>query len=389
MQIPFKYSLRNFSTRKLTNVITVSGVALVVFVFAAVLMMAYGIQKTLKATGQNDNVHIARKSANGEISSIIDGETQNIIRSLPYIAKTGDGKPIISYEPVVVINLKKVDGGLSNVTVRGVSPQVEKLRPQVKIVEGRMFKWGTRELIVGSGLINRFKGANIGDKVKFAGDNWTIVGEFTTDGSGFDSELWGDALQLLDAFNRGSTVSIVTLKLDNANNYDKFKRAFESDRRLEQFEPEIEQQYYEEQSELMSNFIRILGIFVTIIFSLGATIGAMITMYAAVANRTREIGTMRALGFRRRNIMVVFLSESIMISLAGGIVGLILASFLQFFSISTLNFASFSELQFSFAVSPTIIISSLIFALIMGIIGGFLPSIRAARKNIVDSLRGG
>ena len=389
MQIPFKYSLRNFSTRKLTNVITVSGVALVVFVFAAVLMMAYGIQKTLKATGQNDNVHIARKSANGEISSIIDGETQNIIRSLPYIAKTGDGKPIISYEPVVVINLKKVDGGLSNVTVRGVSPQVEKLRPQVKIVEGRMFKWGTRELIVGSGLINRFKGANIGDKVKFAGDNWTIVGEFTTDGSGFDSELWGDALQLLDAFNRGSTVSIVTLKLDNANNYDKFKRAFESDRRLEQFEPEIEQQYYEEQSELMSNFIKILGIFVTIIFSLGATIGAMITMYAAVANRTREIGTMRALGFRRRNIMIVFLSESIMISLAGGIVGLILASFLQFFSISTLNFASFSELQFSFAVSPSIIISSLIFALVMGIVGGFLPSIRAARKNIVDSLRGG
>ena len=389
MQIPFKYSLRNFSTRKLTNVITVSGVALVVFVFAAVLMMAYGIQKTLKATGQNDNVHIARKSANGEISSIIDGETQNIIRSLPYIAKTGDGKPIISYEPVVVINLKKVDGGLSNVTVRGVSPQVEILRPQVKLVEGRMFKWGTRELIVGSGLINRFKGANIGDKVKFAGDNWTIVGEFTTDGSGFDSELWGDALQLLDAFNRGSTVSIVTLKLDNANNYDKFKRAFESDRRLEQFEPEIEQQYYEEQSELMSNFIKILGIFVTIIFSLGATIGAMITMYAAVANRTREIGTMRALGFRRRNIMIVFLSESIMISLAGGIVGLILASFLQFFSISTLNFASFSELQFSFAVSPSIIISSLIFALVMGIVGGFLPSIRAARKNIVDSLRGG
>jgi putative ABC transport system permease protein len=344
MQIPFKYSYRNFATRKLTNLITVSGVALVVFVFAAVLMMAYGIQKTLKATGQSDNVHIARKSATGEISSIIDGETQNIISSLPYIAKTSDGKPIISYEPVVVINLEKVDGGLSNVTVRGVSPQVEKLRPQVKLVEGRMFKWGTRELIVGSGLIDRFKGANIGDKVKFAGDDWTIVGEFTTDGSGFDSELWGDALQLLDAFNRGSTVSIVTLKLDNANNYDKFKRAFESERRLEQFEPEIEQQYYEEQSELMSNFIRILGIFVTVIFSLGAIIGAMITMYAAVANRTKEIGTMRALGFRRRNIMVVFLSESIMISLAGGIVGLILASFLQFFSISTLNFASFSEL---------------------------------------------
>ncbi|HKI77079.1 MAG TPA: ABC transporter permease [Ignavibacteriaceae bacterium] len=389
MQIPFKYSFRNFATRRLTNIITVSGVALVVFVFAAVLMMAYGIQKTLKATGEKDNVLISRKSANGEISSIIDGDTQNIIRSLPYVAKTSDGKPIISYEPVVVINLEKVGGGMSNITVRGVSQEIQKLRPQVKLIEGRMFNWGTRELIVGSGITDRFEGAKIGDKVKFAGDQWTIVGIFSSDGSGFDSELWGDALQLLDAFNRANTVSTVTLKLTSADDFDKFKRAFESDRRLQQFEPKIEQQYFEEQSELMSNFIRILGIFITIIFSLGATIGAMITMYAAVANRTREIGTMRALGFRRRNIMIVFLTESIMISFVGGVIGLILASFLQFFSISTLNFASFSELQFSFAVSPSIIFSSLVFAVVMGIIGGFLPSVRASRKKIVDSLRAG
>ncbi len=389
MHIPFKYSLKNFKSRKLTNIITVAGVALVVFVFAAVLMMAYGIKKTLVATGEPDNVLIARKSANGEISSIIDGDTQNIIRSLPYIAKTSDGKPIISGEPVVVINLNKVGGGLSNVTVRGVSEQISLLRPQVKLTEGRMFNFGTRELIVGSGITDRFVGAKIGDKIKFAGDEWTIVGKFSAGGSGFDSEIWGDALQLLDAFNRGSTVSTVTLKLTNADDFDKFKKAFESDRRLQQFEPKIEKKYFEEQSELMANFIRILGIFITIIFSLGATIGAMITMYAAVANRSREIGTLRALGFKRRSVMTVFLFESLLISLAGGLIGLFLASFLQFFSISTLNFASFSELQFSFALSPSIIFSSLVFAAFMGILGGFLPSVRAARKNIVESLRAG
>lgn len=389
MHIPFKYSLKNFKSRKLTNIITVAGVALVVFVFAAVLMMAYGIKKTLVATGEPDNVLIARKSANGEISSIIDGDTQNIIRSLPYIAKTSDGKPIISGEPVVVINLNKIGGGLSNVTVRGVSEQISLLRPQVKLTEGRMFNFGTRELIVGSGITDRFVGAKIGDKIKFAGDEWTIVGKFSAGGSGFDSEIWGDALQLLDAFNRGSTVSTVTLKLTNADDFDKFKKAFESDRRLQQFEPKIEKKYFEEQSELMANFIRILGIFITIIFSLGATIGAMITMYAAVANRSREIGTLRALGFKRRSVMTVFLFESLLISLAGGLIGLFLASFLQFFSISTLNFASFSELQFSFALSPSIIFSSLVFAAFMGILGGFLPSVRAARKNIVESLRAG
>lgn len=389
MQIPFRYSIKNFRKRKLTNAITVTGVALVVFVFAAVLMMAYGIQKTLIATGAEDNVLIARKSATGEISSIIDGDTQNIITSLPYIKKSPDGKPIISYEPVVIINLEKAGGGMSNLTVRGVSPEIKYLRPQVKLIEGRMFNWGTRELIVGTGLTDRFVGAKIGDKVKFAGDHWTIVGLFSSDGSGFDSEFWGDSKQLLNAFNRANSVSTVTLKLNNKNDFDQFKRAFESDRRLNQFEPKVEKVFFEEQSELMANFIRYLGIFITIIFSLGATIGATITMYAAVANRTVEIGTLRALGFKRRSVLIVFLSESLMISLAGGILGLVIASGLQFFSISTLNFTSFSELQFSFALSPMIILLSLGFSAMMGIIGGFLPSVRAARKNIVDSLRAG
>jgi ABC-type antimicrobial peptide transport system permease subunit len=184
-------------------------------------------------------------------------------------------------------------------------------------------------------------------------------------------------------------VSTVTLKLDNPDNFDSFKNVFESDKRLQQFEPQIEQQYFENQSKLMENFIRALGIFITIIFSFGAVLGAMITMYAAVANRTVEIGTLRSLGFRRRSILSAFLIESLSIALVGGAIGLLLASFLQYFTVSTLNFGSFAELTFSFALSPEIIIGSLAFAGFMGFVGGFLPSVRAARLNIVNALRAG
>jgi putative ABC transport system permease protein len=387
MKIPFKYTVKNFTSRKLTTFITIFGVALVVFVFTAVLMMAYGIQKTLKATGQPDNVIVTRKAANGEISSLVDGETQDIVRTLPHIAVDKNGKQIISKEPVVIINLEKLSGGMSNVTVRGVSDVVFELRPQVKIIEGQMFKFGLRELIVGSGVTGRFKGAGIGNEVKFAGDSWKIVGIFDSDGSGFDSEMWGDSQALLNAFNRGSTVSSMTLKLDDASNFEDFKKQFEFDKRLQQFEPKIEQQYFEEQSEFMAAFIRIIGIVITVIFSFGAMIGAAITMYAAVANRTVEVGTLRALGFKRRSILIVFLIESLVIALTGGAIGIFLASFLQFFNISTLNFQSFSELAFSFSLSPSIIITSLIFSVIMGIIGGFLPSVRASRLKIVNALR--
>jgi ABC-type antimicrobial peptide transport system permease subunit len=388
MKVPFKYVIKNFKTRKLTTFITVTGITLVVFVFAAVLMMAYGIQKTLIATGSPNNVLIARKSSNGEISSIITGDVRNVIKTLPYIAKGEDGKPIISEEPVVIINLEIKKGGMSNITVRGVSPQVMKLRPQIRLKEGRMFNPAMRELIVGKAISEKFVGAQIGSSIRFAGDNWTIVGLFESEGSGFDSEVWGDSDQLLNAFKRGNAVSTVTFKMTNQADFEKIKREFETDRRLVQFEPKIEQKFFEEQSELMAGFIRVLGIFITVIFSLGATIGASITMYAAVANRTIEIGTLRSLGFSRRSILIAFLSESITIALIGCAAGLFFASFLQFFSISTLNFSSFSELSFSFALNSSIIITTIIFAVMMGIVGGFFPSVRAARLNIVTALRG-
>ncbi|NUM69705.1 MAG: ABC transporter permease [Ignavibacteriaceae bacterium] len=386
--IPIKYTVKSLERRKLTTLITVFGIALVAFVFAAVLMMAYGIQKTLKATGEPDNIKIMRKSAQGEISSIIDGDAQQIIATSRFVVRTAGGKPLVSNEPVVIINLQRDDGAMGNLTVRGVNETYKLLRPTMKITGGREFRFGVNELIVGEAILRKFPDAGVGKKIKFAGGEWTIVGVFSTDGSGFDSEFWADAKQVLSAFNRGSAVSTITTKLTSPDQLDAFNLFLAKDKRLNQFEAKLEQQYYEELSEALSTFINIVGIFVTVIFSFGATIGAAITMYAAVANRTVEIGTMRALGFSRRSILSAFLIESLLLSIIGGASGLILASFLSFVKISTLNFSSFSEITFSFAMSPQIIISSMMFALIMGFIGGFLPSVRAARLNIVNALRG-
>ncbi len=386
--IPLKYTINSLKRRKLTTSITIVGVALVAFVFTAVLMMAYGIEKTLQDTGSPDNIKVVRKSATGEISSLIDGDAQSIIATSNMIVKSKEGKPLVSNEPVVLINLTSEEGGTGNLMVRGVNETYKELRPQVKIVDGREFRFGVNELIVGEGLFKKFPDAALGKKIKFAGGDWLVVGVFSTDGSGFDSELWGDAKQILSSFNRGNTVSTMTIKLGSADQLDQFNKFLMKDTRLNMFEAKAEQQYYAEQSEAMSMFISIVGIFVTVIFSFGATIGATITMYSAVANRTVEIGTLRALGFSRRSILSAFLIESLFLSMLGGLLGLLLASSLSFVQISTLNFSSFSEIAFKFSLSPQIIISSLIFALFMGFIGGFLPSIRAARLNIVNALRG-
>ena len=387
MQIPLKYIVRSSVSRRLTTAITMLGVALVVFVFSAVLMMANGVQKTLRSTGSDDNMIVVRKAAMSEIMSILDREAAGIIVNLPQVARDADGRPMSSKEVVVIINLNKLGAdGISNVTVRGVEEAAFQLRPQVRIVQGRMFRWGAREVIAGAGITNRFVGAQIGEKVKFGGDLWTVVGIFDAEGSGFDSELWGDLNQIADAFKR-SSLSTVTVRLKNPDEFAEVVSAFEADNRLQYFAPKREKKFFEEQSEMMATFIRILGIFITVIFSTGAMIGAMITMYGAVANRTVEIGTLRALGFYRRSILLAFLLESLFLSLGGGLVGLGIASLLQFFTISTLNLGSFSELAFSFALSPSIVAISLGFSLLMGFIGGFLPAVGAARLNIIQALR--
>ena len=388
MNIPFKYTVRNLLTRRLTTGLTVIGIALVVFVFTAVLMMAEGVRKTLIATGSDENVMVLRKSATGEITSIIGREEVNIIKALPHIAQQPDGKPLASGEAVVIVNLNYQKGkGFGDVTCRGVTPGGMTLRPPGRLIQGRMFQWGSREIVVGHSIYKRFEGVTLGEKIKYGGDLWTVVGVMDSDGSGFDSEIWGDVDQLSQAFGRLSAVSIALLRLDNPANFDDFKAAFMKDIRLQYFDAKREKQFYDEQSEDLAFFIRILGTVVTIIFSAGAMIGAMITMFAAVSNRTVDIGTLRALGFRRRNILWTFFVESIFLALFGGAAGIIFASILQFFSVSMINFTSFTELAFKFAVTSEIMFKSVIFAVAMGIIGGFLPAVRASQLNIVKALR--
>ena len=390
MKVPLKYMIKNFRNRKTSTIITVAGITLVIFVFSAVLMLANGVRKTLASTGSPDNVVVTRKGANGEISSIIGGEIQDVVATLPYIARDTSGASIISAQPVVVINLTTPDGALNNVTLRGVNARtIFELHPNIEIVQGRMFNPSLHEVIVGESVAKRYPQARIGGSIKLAGGHWTVVGVFDAHGSGFDSEIWGDYRQVQQAFDRGNYVSSITLKLDKASDFQKFKEAFSLDKRLSEYQATPEPEYFAEQSQSLTTFIKVLGIFVTVIFSIGAAIGAMITMYSEVANRTVEIGTMRALGFGRRSVLTVFLLEAILISLVGGAIGIVLSSFLQFISITTLNYSSFSDLTFSFAMTASTVQASIIFAIIMGFVGGFLPSARAARLNIVSALRGG
>ena len=386
MTVPFRYIVKSFGARRLTTAMTALGVALVVFVFAAVLMMANGIRQTLRSTGSDDNVLVLRKAANSETLSVLDRDVAVLVTGMPEVARSSTGAPLASRESSVIINMEKLAGGMSNVTVRGVEPPAFELRPQVRLVAGRTFRWGAREIIVGSSIARRFAGAGIGARIRFAGDVWTVVGVFDAGGSGFDSEIWGDSNQIMDAFKR-SSYSTLTLRLRDPEAFNRFVAAWESDNRLLHYDAKIESKFFEEQSEMMATFIRILGLFITTIFSAGATIGAMITMYGAVAGRTVEIGTMRALGFQRRSILAAFMGEALLLALVGGGFGLALASLLRFVTISTLNFASFSELAFSFTLSPRIAVSAIAFALAMGLAGGFLPAFRAARLDIVGALR--
>jgi putative ABC transport system permease protein len=386
MGIPYSYSLRNLWTRRLTTVLTAAGMALVVFVFAATLMLAEGLRKTLIATGSYDNAVVIRKSSNAEVQSAVDRLQASIIESQPEVALADDGQPLLAKEMVVLINLpKRANNKPANVVIRGVSSRSLLLRPQVTLSAGRMPRPGSAEVIAGKSIAQRFQGGGIGETVRFGMRNWTVVGTFDAGNTGFSSEIWGDVEQLMQAFRR-PVYSSVIFKLRDPAEFDKFKTRVESDPRLT-VEVKREKRFYEEQSEVMAKFLRILGLTLTITFSLGAVIGAMITMYAAVAQRVTEIGTLRAIGFQRRSILMAFVLESLFLGLIGGGVGLFLASFLQLITVSTMNWQTFAELAFSFTLTAPIAAKSLTFALIMGLVGGFLPAVRVARMNIIDALR--
>ena len=384
--IPFSYIARNLWVRRVTTLLTAGGMALVVFVFATVLMMGEGIRATLVATGQPDNVLLLRKGAGAEINSGIERAKAAMVESLDGIATNGEGRRLVSKEPVVLINLpKRSNGKPSNVTVRGTSALGLELRPQVRVIEGRMFRPGTSEIIAGRSVASGFRGAALGETLRFAQRDWVVVGVFDSDKTAFDSEIWGDAEQMMAAFRR-PVYSTLVLRLNQREALAGLKAAIEADPRL-QLDVKPETQFYAEQSEALATFIRILGLSLSVIFSIGAIVGAMITMFAAVAQRVGEIGTLRALGFRRGAVLVAFLAESLLLSLVGGVVGLAAASGMQAVDISTTNFQTFSEIAFQFRLTPAIAAQTLLFALAMGFVGGFIPAWRAARLKIVDGLR--
>ena len=389
MAVPFSYSFRNLWKRRMTTILTVSGMALVVFVFAAVLMMAAGLQKTLVETGSPNNVVVVRKASTSEVMSSIERKSASIVEMLPQVAAGPQGQPMMAKESVVLIALKKKgdeqSSSHSNVVVRGIGAESLPLRPQAKLVAGRMLRMGSSEVIVGNSIAKGFQGVGLQQTLSWGMRTWTVVGIFDAGNTGFSSEVWGDVDQVMQAFRRPIYSSLI-FRLQNPDAFDAAKTAIENDPRLT-LEARRETKYYRDQSEMMAKFLRILGTSLTIIFSIGAIIGAMITMYSAVANRTAEIGTLRALGFRRRNILLAFLTESLLLGFIGGCLGLFFASFMQFITISTVNFQTFSELAFKFILTPGIVMQSMMFALTMGLIGGVLPALRASRLKIVDALR--
>jgi ABC-type antimicrobial peptide transport system permease subunit len=380
------YSVRNLAARRVTTAMTAIGMALVVFVFAAVLMLAHGLDRTMVSTGSPDNALITRRSATAETQSFIARDQAQVILAADEIARGADGQPLAGAETVSIINLpKRGTGKPSNVQIRGVSNVAMALRPQITLVEGRQWQPGSSEVIVGRAVASRFQGAGLGETLRFALRDWTVVGVFDGGGTGFDSEIWVDADQMMQAFRR-TIFSSVLARVPDKQAFNALKTRLEADPRLT-VDVTRESAYYAAQSEILANFIRVLGLLVTAIFSVGAVIGAMITMYAAVANRTPEVGALRALGFSRRAIWAAFVAEALALSLLGGAVGLCAAWSLQFVQISAVNFATFTEIAFGFSLSPMIILQSLVFAALMGFVGGVLPAIRAGRLRIVDALR--
>jgi ABC-type antimicrobial peptide transport system permease subunit len=388
MAVPIAYSVRNLLARKLTTILTISGMALVVFVFASILMMAEGLRHTLVETGTPDNVVVIRKGAESEVQSGIERDKAAVIEAFPEIATAEKGGALSAREIVVLVNLaRRGEEKQSHVQVRGIGENSLELRPQVRIAEGRMPRPGSNEIIAGRQIAGRFQGGGMGETLRFGAREWRIVGTFEAGSTGFSSEIWADADQLMQAFRRQAYSSMI-FRLRSRDLLPAVQQRIETDPRLT-LDARPENEYYARQSEMMANFLRILGISLTVIFSLGAVIGAMITMYAAVSNRTAEIGTLRALGYRRRSILAAFITESLFLGLSGGIAGLLFASLLQFFTVSTVNFQTFAELAFRFTLTPGIFLDALAFAVVMGLAGGILPALRASRMQIIDALRTG
>lgn len=386
MPIPVGYSIKNVWMRSRTVIFTIGGIALVVFVFTAVQMLTLGIRTTLVGTGSEENGIAVQRSAISETSSSLQRGDYNLLKTLPGIAPGADGLPLACGETVVLVTQpKRGTGAKVNAVFRGTELKVMELRPTVKLTSGRMFTPGTSEIIIGGGVERLFENCSIGNTVTFNQRKWTIVGVFEAGRSGFDSEIWGDVLQVQQAFRR-DIYSSFTFRASGDAALQAFQAEIAKDNRL-RVDVKREKKFYADQSENLTLFIGVLGTMVSAIFSVGAVVGAMITMYAAVANRTREIGTLQAIGYQRWEIVMSFLLEAEAIAVIGGAIGIAAAAILTVVSFSTTNFDSFSETEFRFSLDGGVILTSLIFAAVMGFLGGVLPALQASRMKIVDALR--
>lgn len=389
MFVPLSYNVRSLFVRKTTTIATALGIGLVVFVLASSLMLSNGIKKTMGSTGKPDRALVLRKAAGTELASNVENRAVGVILSQAGTKMEGQ-VPQGTGEVVVVITVDKlgVEGKVSNVQVRGVTPMSYALRQEVKIVEGRAATPGTDEVVVGKALIGNFRGMELGGSFELKKNRpVTVVGVMDANGSGFDSEVWCDIDTLRATFGRNGVNSSVVVQLESQAAYDGFKTAIEHDKQLG-LEAFRESEYYEKQSEGTSMFITVMGFVVTFFFSFGAIIGATITMYAAVAQRRREIGTLQALGFSRFAILTSFVFESTTLALAGGVLGALASLVMGSVEFSMMNFATFQEVSFSFDPSPEILIGSALVGAIMGIIGGFFPALAAARTPPIAAMRG-
>jgi putative ABC transport system permease protein len=385
MAIPLKYNFRNLVVRRTTTLMTAFSITLTVAVFVVLMALAEGLRSSLASTGDPLNVLIMREGSQSETVSFVSRDSLQVIKYLDGIAKDSKGEPLVSPEVLVLVNMpKRGQAAGSNVTIRGVGPDGPELRPNFKIVAGRYFKTGLREVVVSKRISERFQNCGLGDKLKFAKGYWTVVGIFTAGNSAYNSEIWADVNELAQDFDRESYSDVIVRATDKAA-VERLSDQIANDRRLH-LKPQTERAYYESQTST-ARPIQAFGIFIAILMAVGASFAAMNTMYAAVARRTKEIGTLRVLGYSRWSIMLSFVIESVLIAALGGIVGCALALPINLVTTGTTNFATFSELTFNFRATPALLVTGVLFSVAMGFVGGLFPAWRAAHENIVTSLR--
>jgi putative ABC transport system permease protein len=387
MKIPLIYNLRSVRQRPVSTALTALGIGLVVAVFIAMLALANGFAAALARTGSDENVLVLRKGADSEMSSGLDRDAVRTLTASPHIARGPDGRALASPETYVVIPLGRMGDTtqLANVVVRGVSEQAWQVRANVRLLEGTRPAAGKNEVCIGKRLVGRFPHTGIGETIRFAGRPWTVTCHFAAAGSAFESEIWGENEQIIPAMRRDGFQSLAFRLADPAA-FDEAKRLLEADKRVT-VDVYRESAFYAKQSELLGRILRILAIMITAIMAVGAVFGAVNTMYAAVASRAPEIAVLLTLGFRPRSILASFLAESALIAATGGLVGCLIALPINGIVTSTTNWASFSEIAFSFRITPALLLAGVIFAVVMGMLGGFFPARRASKVPVVQAIR--